>query len=55
VNLNWRQAITSAIVAFIPGALIIFVLRGTIDGPSLGVLVTVAIMVGASRLVDIKR
>lgn len=55
MKLNFRQAITSAVVAFAAGAAVTLALHGAIGRGGMETLLTLAVVVGASRLVDTKR
>ena len=55
MKLNLRQAITSAIVAFAAGALVIFALHGKIGRSEMETIATLALVIGASRLVDTRK
>ncbi|NYT40062.1 hypothetical protein HZY97_04790 [Sphingomonas sp. R-74633] len=54
MKLNFVQAITSALVAFAAGAAITFALHGAIGRGAMETIATLAIVIGASRLVDTK-
>jgi hypothetical protein len=55
VTLNWRQAITSALVGGTIGAAVTLVLRGSVTGESLKIILSVALMIGGARLIETKR
>lgn len=55
MKLNFRQAVTSALVAFVAGILVTFALHGAIGRNGMEMIGTLAVVIGASRLVDSKR
>ncbi len=55
MKLNFTQAITSGIVAFAAGAAVMLALHGAIGHSGMELLATLAVVIGASRLVDTKR
>jgi gas vesicle protein len=55
VTLNWRQAITSALVGGAIGAVVTLILRGSVSEESVKVILGVALMIGGSRLIEFKK